>query len=76
MIKHSEIAEFFELDAVALAERIRQNDVQPEALLQRPHGGHKSTILRSMPCPILMRQQVKSCWLKRIERRRYMAFRP
>ncbi|MDG2230661.1 MAG: amidase [Paracoccaceae bacterium] len=33
-MKHSEIAEFFELDAVALAEKIRQNDVRPEALLQ------------------------------------------
>ncbi|MBT6507135.1 MAG: amidase [Marinovum sp.] len=33
-MKHSEIAEFFELDAVALAEKIRQNEVRPEALLQ------------------------------------------
>ena len=33
-MKPSEIAEFFELDAVALAEKIRQNDVRPEALLQ------------------------------------------
>jgi len=30
----SEIAEFFELDAVALAQKIRQNEVRPEALLQ------------------------------------------
>ena len=33
-MKHSEMAEFFELDAVALAEKIRQNDVRPDALLQ------------------------------------------
>ena len=32
-MKHSEMAEFFELDAVALAEKIRQNDVRPDALL-------------------------------------------